>query len=291
MTIGQKLKKLRTDKGSTQKDLADELHVSFQTVSKWENDENEPDIATLKELAKFYGCSVDYLIDESDAEIKEEEPEAKEAPSAPAVKMSGHICEKCHKDIPEGDVYVDRVAQHHRSGRHTYTTYKEVFYHKKCFDQKMVENKISAEQTHRYKANRARKKSFGWAIAGGIVALAISLIAMLTNDVAVVSSIFGSLAIGYGIFAAVYCIIAGSYILDVFVHVATWSIHFPGLIFSFDLGGFAWLIVMKILFAIIGFLFGVFVLALAVALSAALAAISFPFICIHNERNGYIDAL
>ena len=35
MTLGQKLKKLRTDKGLTQKDLADQLHVTFQTVSKW----------------------------------------------------------------------------------------------------------------------------------------------------------------------------------------------------------------------------------------------------------------
>ena len=35
MTLGQKLKKLRTDKGLTQKDLADQLHVSFQTVSNF----------------------------------------------------------------------------------------------------------------------------------------------------------------------------------------------------------------------------------------------------------------
>ena len=36
MTLGQKLKKLRTDKGLTQKDLAEQLHVTFQTVSKRE---------------------------------------------------------------------------------------------------------------------------------------------------------------------------------------------------------------------------------------------------------------
>ena len=61
MTLGQKLKKLRSDKNLTQKDLADQLHVTFQTISKWENDENEPDISTLKELAKLYECSIDYL--------------------------------------------------------------------------------------------------------------------------------------------------------------------------------------------------------------------------------------
>ena len=54
MTLGQKIKKLRNEKGLTQKDLADQVHVTFQTVSKWEKDENEPDVSTLRELAKLY---------------------------------------------------------------------------------------------------------------------------------------------------------------------------------------------------------------------------------------------
>ncbi len=62
MTLGQKLKELRTKKGLTQKDLADQLHVSFQTISKWESDINEPDLKTLKELSKIYGCSVSYIL-------------------------------------------------------------------------------------------------------------------------------------------------------------------------------------------------------------------------------------
>ena len=62
MTLGQKIKKLRNDKNLTQKDLADQVHVTFQTVSKWENDENEPDIATLRELSKLFGCTMDYLL-------------------------------------------------------------------------------------------------------------------------------------------------------------------------------------------------------------------------------------
>ena len=55
MTLGQKIKKLRTDKGLTQKDLADQVFVTFQTVSKWEKDENEPDVSTLRLLAKVFG--------------------------------------------------------------------------------------------------------------------------------------------------------------------------------------------------------------------------------------------
>lgn len=53
MTLGQKIKKFRNEKKLTQKDIAEQLNVSFQTVSKWENDENEPDIYTLKNYRKY----------------------------------------------------------------------------------------------------------------------------------------------------------------------------------------------------------------------------------------------
>ena len=35
MTLGQKIKKFRNEKKLTQKDIAEQLNVSFQTVSKW----------------------------------------------------------------------------------------------------------------------------------------------------------------------------------------------------------------------------------------------------------------
>ena len=91
MTLGQKLKKLRGEKELTQKDLADKLHVTFQTVSKWENDENEPDITTLKELAKLYSCSVDYLLSEEEQdkpkEVEEKKEEKVEAPAPAPVEV------------------------------------------------------------------------------------------------------------------------------------------------------------------------------------------------------------
>jgi hypothetical protein len=47
---------------------------------------------------------------------------------------------------------------------------------------------------------------------------------------------------------------------------------------------------MKILFAILGFLVGVFALLFAIAFSATLGAVSFPFVLIHNIRTDYEDA-
>ena len=71
MTVGQKIKELRNNKGLTQKALADNLHVTFQTVSKWESDINEPDIETLKKIAKLFDVSVDDLVNSEEVDNNE----------------------------------------------------------------------------------------------------------------------------------------------------------------------------------------------------------------------------
>ena len=47
MTFGQKLQTLRKEKGLTQNDIADQVNVTAQAVSKWENDLASPDIDIL----------------------------------------------------------------------------------------------------------------------------------------------------------------------------------------------------------------------------------------------------
>ena len=51
MELGNKIKNLRLRAGMTQEMLADELGVSFQTISKWENSVCAPDIAMLPKLS------------------------------------------------------------------------------------------------------------------------------------------------------------------------------------------------------------------------------------------------
>ena len=126
-----------------------------------------------------------------------------------------------------------------------------------------------------------------------MVTLAVSLILLLIYGKETIHpglAVLYSVLAGYSIFAMLYCIISGSYIGDVFVWCATLSIRFPGLIFSWDIEGFMWLIAMKILFAILGFLIGVAALIFAIVLSAALGGVSFPFVLIHNIRNEYADS-
>lgn len=70
-TIGKKIQQLRVNKGISQNDLANYFHVSHQTVSKWENDINIPDILTCKEIANFFGVSLDFLLDNVTKEVME----------------------------------------------------------------------------------------------------------------------------------------------------------------------------------------------------------------------------
>ena len=104
-------------------------------------------------------------------------------------------------------------------------------------------------------------------------------------------SVLISVGVGYGIFSMIYCSLSGSYIGDVFFWCAGLTVKFRGLIFSWDLDGFMWLIGMKILFAILGFLIGVGALLLAIVLSSVLSIVSFPFIVAHNEKYDYDNAL
>lgn len=66
MKIGQKLKGLRVKSGLSQEKVAEQLYVSRQAISKWENDEAFPDMANLVAIAKFYNVSVDYILSEDE---------------------------------------------------------------------------------------------------------------------------------------------------------------------------------------------------------------------------------
>ena len=294
MTLGEKIKKLRGKKGLTQKELADEVHVTFQTVSKWEKDENEPDVSTLRELAKIFSCSIDYLLSQSDEEDRKDDAEvipvvipAKEEKTVVIHQKEAHVCEYCKKDIEEGDLEIDHITVRH--GR-THST-RAAYYHKECLAKKRAERAAAQKQQRNYEAAHARKICWGWSIPAGVAALLIVLFSLIANNFPVGQIILYSVLSGYGIFTMVYCILSGSYIGDVFVWAAGLSIKFPGIIFSWDLGGFAFLIIMKVLFAVLGFIIGVLALLLAIGLSAALAMVSFPFILIHNINSDYDDSL
>lgn len=66
----ENLKKLRTEKKLSQKQLAEEINTKQQNIHRYENGFYEPDIHTLKLLADFFETSIDYLVGNTDIRHK-----------------------------------------------------------------------------------------------------------------------------------------------------------------------------------------------------------------------------
>ena len=69
--IGKNIKKWRSEKGITQDQLAEKLHVTRQAVSNWETGKTQPDLETLSALAECFEISVEELIYGKESQEKE----------------------------------------------------------------------------------------------------------------------------------------------------------------------------------------------------------------------------
>ena len=74
MTMGQIIKKLRKERDLTQEELAEQLNITAQAVSRWESGTGMPDISQVVPLANAFGVSTDVLFgmqdQDADAEVE-----------------------------------------------------------------------------------------------------------------------------------------------------------------------------------------------------------------------------
>ena len=69
-TVGGRIARLRKAKNMTQEALAEQMGVSGQAVSKWENDQSCPDISILSRLARVLGVTTDELLTGEGSEVR-----------------------------------------------------------------------------------------------------------------------------------------------------------------------------------------------------------------------------
>lgn len=112
--FSERLKRLRMEKGITQKELADRLHISRSTIAGYESLGKEPDGEKLCALADFFGVSVDYLLGVTDSrELTSPAPATAQRPVEAAIagelgslsdrqldRLFGYI--QALKELPEG---------------------------------------------------------------------------------------------------------------------------------------------------------------------------------------------
>lgn len=65
MEFGEKLLKLRKEKGFSQETLAEQLNTSRQAISKWENGQGFPETDKLMMIGNIFDVSIDYLLKDS----------------------------------------------------------------------------------------------------------------------------------------------------------------------------------------------------------------------------------
>lgn len=66
MNFGEKLQQLRKARGMSQEQLASQIRVSRQAVSKWELGESKPDIENILQLTELFKVSADYLLKDNE---------------------------------------------------------------------------------------------------------------------------------------------------------------------------------------------------------------------------------
>jgi len=75
MKFSEKLQRLRKENKMSQEQLADQLEVSRQAVSKWESGQTYPEMDKLLSICKLFKCSLDDLTNDEVKEIKGNEKE------------------------------------------------------------------------------------------------------------------------------------------------------------------------------------------------------------------------
>lgn len=120
MILAEKIMKLRKQQGWSQEELAVQLHVSRQSVSKWESGASIPDLDKILQLGELFGVSTDFLLkDEREdfptVNIEDREGVATDAADGEAWRSSGRSWEAEPEyrevTVEEADTYMKLVSE------------------------------------------------------------------------------------------------------------------------------------------------------------------------------------
>lgn len=268
MNNGEKIASLRKAKGMTQAELGTELNVTFQAVSKWERGESYPDFDTMSRLAKLFGVPLSYFENDEDGETAATVTAAQESVSAPKVMLG--VCKDCGRTVYEGEE----------------ATTEPALVCKKCVERKKVEAKCAAEEEDKRRkaaeqakldeTHKIRNRGLIWsAVIIGFL-LICGIIGIATKPQDWVYTLIGmAVIIVFG-----YPFVAQLFWDGVIADIAFFGgkvIGMPGVIFSLDLDGVIFLVVVKILFAIIKFLIWLVTFLAAAVVALLISPFTFPF--------------
>lgn len=306
MSFGEKIKELRTKKGMTQKALAEELNVTSQAVSRWENDEVEPSISTISQMAELFDCSIDELFGKAKAEpeVKEDNiiinvnEEKEQEEKVIQVKTNIAICSCCNKPLYEQEeIKRWKYYKFVRHGRSSLREDASDILCEDCFNERANEEKVkSAQYRAEYEKSFKKKRIKAIVFMSLIMAVAIFFAVLFAVGVTKNKVPTALVMVGIGLFLSIFVgtvVLGGTFLGDVWLTVSSWGfVRFPGIIFSASADGIKFLIIMKVLFFFLGIGFVLLAEITATSLCMALSIIAFPIALYRNikkidpERSG-----
>ncbi len=248
MNCGEKIAELRKANNMTQADLGARLNVTFQAVSKWERGESYPDFETMLQIANIFHVKAEYFSADGQMEAEEVVDVATEN------KVMRGVCTVCGKVIYEGEEGESSPALLCKDcvTRRKLKMEREAAEKRK---QQQLEEKRQREAKSAISAKVRKRRNIAFILA------AIVTVAVLVGGI--VAGVLLPNVIGI----AIGCAIGGAVFFFAFMSQVIWGgvvqdialtggkiIGTPGIIFTFDLDGFIFLIGMKILFAVLKFL-------------------------------------
>lgn len=278
--LGQTITDYRKKLNLTQKDLGEKLNVSPQAVSKWENGQAEPDASTIIKLCEIFKISTDELLGNTPpadevaataAAVPVAETPAPQIVRETVVeqKIINGYCERCKKPVGPNEY----VVEHHGRGGNI-----QHIYCNKC--------KAEMDATHRRyeysEHKRATVKSLIWGGVAGVIALVLALVGLLVGvpDFPKAAAVVIAVIAGVAFFSFVMQMFWDGVVNDMFFFFLK-SFKMPGVIFTLDLDGIIFLILVKIggailsvFLSVIFFLIGMIITPLGSILILPFAAIA-----------------
>lgn len=262
----------------TQAELGEQLNVTAQAVSKWENGLSEPDIATIQRLCKIFGISLEDLLSgeeivSAEQEQAHEQEEVVPTPASAPVQpiyipvptptseptiIVGY-CDDCKRPIQQGEKY---EVVPHRGGR-------QDIYCPKC-SAKRASARAASEAMDEHR--RFKKGMIVGAIVAAIIAAVIIATAIVVNDPLVYVGLVAAICV----FTAVSQAFWAEFVMEIMSFFLR-SIKLPGLIFTLDLDGIIWFILVKVGLSILAGIAGFLFFLLGMIVTAVISLVTFPF--------------
>lgn len=269
MGLGKNIQKLRINAGLTQKDLAEKLFVTAQAVSRWEQEIVEPNIQTLRQMSEIFGVSIDDIIVDHPADEVSKEEVVDETKPEP-VKQILSMCDTCHKPIYVGDEVKDTKT---KDGGVIHECVE-------CYEKRVAAEEARIRRANYNKRNNGIKRRTTAIVISSIVltigvALSIVFGVMYNPAVIITAGIIGTVL--FSLFLYIM-IVANSFVPDMWRTVGAWGfVQFPGLIFELSLDGIIWLLTVKLLFWILGYILAFIAIGCATVLGMILSPFVFPY--------------